>query len=198
MAMKRLQARADAQTADCEVSEVPGMRGVYWVRIGTTRYEVKLRDAEGARGLWVDGDAVDCAIDEAQLAALRRGEAQQVVFGERAVEAAVTILRAAAGAGSVNGTAPAGSKKRNGGARAKRRTGAVPGAQRAMMPGQVLRVLVEEGQRVEQGTILLVVEAMKMENELRADVAGIVASVDAKAGDRVGRGDLLVRIDAVA
>lgn len=65
---------------------------------------------------------------------------------------------------------------------------------RAPMPGLVRRVLVERGQHVEAGQGLLVLEAMKMENELRAEIAGQVHSVTASVGVAVGKNELLVEI----
>ncbi len=67
---------------------------------------------------------------------------------------------------------------------------------RAPMPGLVLRVLVEAGQHVQAGAPLVVVEAMKMENELRAPAAGQVAAVGVKEGQTVNPQDLLVSFHA--
>lgn len=66
---------------------------------------------------------------------------------------------------------------------------------RAPMPGLVLRVDVEEGQKVAEGQGLLIVEAMKMENELRAPAAGRVGRVRAAAGESVRRGDVLIEFE---
>jgi len=55
-------------------------------------------------------------------------------------------------------------------------------------------VEVSEGQGVEVGDGLVVVEAMKMENELRATLKGVVAHVHVKAGDRVEKGAALVTL----
>ncbi len=66
---------------------------------------------------------------------------------------------------------------------------------RAPMPGLVLRVDVEEGQGVSEGQGLLIVEAMKMENELRARAAGRVRRVHVTAGESVGRGDILIEFE---
>ena len=64
----------------------------------------------------------------------------------------------------------------------------------APMPGVVLAVNVTEGDRVEEGAVLGVLEAMKMELSLSAPVAGVVAVVAAVAGDRVGLGDALFEV----
>ncbi|MDX1532474.1 MAG: acetyl-CoA carboxylase biotin carboxyl carrier protein subunit [Rhodothermales bacterium] len=63
---------------------------------------------------------------------------------------------------------------------------------KAPMPGLVLQVLVEPGQAVEEGQGLVVLEAMKMENELTAQAAGTVAEVHCAPGSAVGKNDLLI------
>ena len=73
-------------------------------------------------------------------------------------------------------------------------TAALPGLEplRAPMPGLVLRVDVDEGEEVAPGQGLLIVEAMKMENELRARAAARVVRVHVAAGQSVRRGDVLI------
>jgi len=66
---------------------------------------------------------------------------------------------------------------------------------RAPMPGLVVRVLVEPGQEVEAGDGLVVMEAMKMENELAAEQAGTVAEIRAEEGETVNQDDVLVRLE---
>jgi biotin carboxyl carrier protein len=66
----------------------------------------------------------------------------------------------------------------------------------AAMPGRVLRVLVARGDRVTQGQPILVLEAMKMENEVKSPRDGAVASVETVAGQAVSQGDVLVRFEA--
>lgn len=63
---------------------------------------------------------------------------------------------------------------------------------RAPMPGLVLSIAVEVGQAVQAGDGLLVLEAMKMENELRAEAGGTVKAVHIQPGDAVGKGALLI------
>jgi pyruvate carboxylase subunit B len=64
----------------------------------------------------------------------------------------------------------------------------------APMPGMVVRVEVVPGQRVEAGAGLVVVEAMKMENELRAARAGVVEAVHVTVGQAVEKGESLVTV----
>ncbi len=79
---------------------------------------------------------------------------------------------------------------------APRRASAGSGAGVAIapMPGKVIRVLVSAGDRVEAGQALVVLEAMKMETMLRAELAGTVAVVAAAPGDMVDAGVVLVEI----
>ena len=69
---------------------------------------------------------------------------------------------------------------------------------RSPMPGTIVEVLVEVGQQVDMGDDLLILEAMKMENRLRAEICGVVEAIEVSSGDRVEDGDLLIRIAADA
>lgn len=64
----------------------------------------------------------------------------------------------------------------------------------APMPGKVVRVLVQTGDAVEAGQGLLVVEAMKMQNEMKASRAGTVLSLSVKQGATVAAGEVLATI----
>ncbi len=66
---------------------------------------------------------------------------------------------------------------------------------KSVMPGKVVRVLVQAGDQVEPGQGILVVEAMKMQNELKAPRAGTVTSINVKANDSVNAGVILVSIE---
>lgn len=62
----------------------------------------------------------------------------------------------------------------------------------APMSGNIWKVLVSEGQKVAEGDVLLILEAMKMETEIRANQAGTVQTISVKAGDAVNVGDSLM------
>jgi 3-methylcrotonyl-CoA carboxylase alpha subunit len=74
----------------------------------------------------------------------------------------------------------------------------VAGALTAPMPGKVITLLAEPGRKVEKGTPLLVLEAMKMEHTLRAPRAGVVKSFRFEPGDQVGEGAELVEFESDA
>jgi len=65
----------------------------------------------------------------------------------------------------------------------------------ASMPGRVVRLLVEVGADVEAGQGIVVVEAMKMQNEIKSPKKGIVRRIVAAAGDAVNAGDLLATVE---
>ena len=62
----------------------------------------------------------------------------------------------------------------------------------ALMPGVVVRIAVGEGQEVAAGEVLLVLEAMKMENEIRSDRSGTISKVHVAVGQQVQTGEPLV------
>lgn len=65
----------------------------------------------------------------------------------------------------------------------------------APMPGKVVRVQVEVGTTVEKGAGVIVVEAMKMQNEMKAPRAGVIMEVKVKPGDTVNAGDVLAVLE---
>jgi biotin carboxyl carrier protein len=66
---------------------------------------------------------------------------------------------------------------------------------RAPMPGKVVRLLAAEGQQVEAGQGLLVIEAMKMQNEIKAPTAGRLISLSIGEGATVAAGDVLAVLE---
>lgn len=66
----------------------------------------------------------------------------------------------------------------------------------APMPGKILEIPVSEGDDVEKGEAILILEAMKMENELKASVAGVIHSIQVKTGESVEKNQILLEIKA--
>ena len=95
----------------------------------------------------------------------------------------VSVEETAAGAAPV-AAAPAAAPKAAAGA-----AGAV--TVKAPMPGNILDVKVAAGASVKAGDVLVILEAMKMENEISAPQDGTIASIDVRKGDTVNSGDVL-------
>ncbi len=66
---------------------------------------------------------------------------------------------------------------------------------KAPMPGLILSLKVEEGQEVEEGQSLLILEAMKMENNFSSPRAGIIKSIAVKEGQAVDKGQILIEFE---
>ena len=163
----------------------------YTVEVGEKSFEVEI----DAGRITVDGRPVDASLGGPSSSALRRfkrgtsanallatpgDEPGSWVIGFKGCRLPVQVLNARARAMRAAGT----------------RIGAqaAAGTLRAPMPGLVLRVLVAEGAAVEGGQGLVVIEAMKMENEIKALGAATVARVLAKPGDRVEKGAPLLEL----
>ena len=75
----------------------------------------------------------------------------------------------------------------------------VPGGSQSMvnspLPGTILAIKVAEGDAVSQGQTLVILEAMKMENEIPSPVEGKISSIKIKKGDSVSTGDLLLVLE---
>ena len=74
-------------------------------------------------------------------------------------------------------------------------SGLAQGAFRSPMPGKVIAVPVQTGDRVEPGTTLAVVEAMKMENAIKTESSGVVSAVHCKPGELISPEDVLVELE---
>ena len=108
----------------------------------------------------------------------------------------VSVEETAAGAAPVAAAAPAAPaapKAAPAPAAAPKAAGAV--AVKAPMPGNILDVKVAAGASVKAGDVLVILEAMKMENEIVAPQDGTVASINVHKGDTVNSGDTLVSMN---
>ncbi len=101
-----------------------------------------------------------------------------------AVQKAIQEVKSAPKAAAVNTAAPAAKKP------AANSTGTVT----APMPGTVIRIEKGEGQAVKAGDLVLVLEAMKMENEILAPADGTITNMNCTAGGTVAGGDVLFEV----
>jgi biotin carboxyl carrier protein len=65
----------------------------------------------------------------------------------------------------------------------------------SFIPGTVIKIMVEVGQRVEKGDELMILDAMKMQNKIKAALSGKVKSINVKKGDKVSRGTLMTELE---
>lgn len=69
------------------------------------------------------------------------------------------------------------------------------GSIKAPMPGLIIDVMVKPGDKIEEGTPLLVLSAMKMENVLLAEGEGVIKSIEVKKDDAVEKGQLIIEME---
>jgi biotin carboxyl carrier protein len=158
----------DGSPVEVDLRELPS--GSLEVLVGNRRVDVDLAFAPGALSVRVDGRIVDLTTEGTppELGIIASGHRSYVrVESDR--------MRAAAAA-------------------AAHRPSASEDMVRSPMPGRIVRVLVAPGDAIEPGQPLVVVEAMKMENEIRAKRAGTVAEVLVAAGATVEGNAKLLRL----
>jgi biotin carboxyl carrier protein len=153
-------------------------------------FRVEVRGKDGRYTVTLDGRALEVDHQETgngfvslilegrsyELGLLRTGGSYTVAFPDDTL--VVVIVGAARGAQGL-----------------PRRAAGGPARLTAPMPGKLVRVLVEPGQAVEAGQGLVVMEAMKMENELRAPRSGRVQQVLVREGQAVETGALLAVVE---
>jgi acetyl-CoA/propionyl-CoA carboxylase biotin carboxyl carrier protein len=170
-------------------------------------------DAETCRDLIEDREWLkQLAFPPAEKAAEKdgNGQAGEAVEQSYTVEVSgkrfdVKVIGPPAAAGAVNGTAPLAPEGAVATRRPPRRSeaarsGGGGGGDTLTSPlqGTVLKVAVEQGAEVEEGALVAVIEAMKMENEITAHKAGVVAELPIAVGASVATGDTLAVISAGA
>jgi biotin carboxyl carrier protein len=65
----------------------------------------------------------------------------------------------------------------------------------SFIPGTVLDVFIEPGQNVTKGQVLMILDAMKMQNKLKCNIDGKVKSITVKKGDKVSKGTVLLELE---
>lgn len=138
------------------------------------RYQLELRDLDNSEYMLLDGDTVyNCRVEQ--------GYTQPADLEVSLLGVNYTIKL----------TDPKRLRSAQSGAEHDKGTARIV----APMPGKVVRILVEAGTKVAAGAGILVVEAMKMQNEMKAPKSGNVVSIDAEVGSTVNAGDVLAVIE---
>ncbi len=164
-------ARIGERDYECVVEPA---NGALYVTVGGHRYRADLRHipASHTYSLLLDGRSYEFALRE-------QGEEMELSGGAGGFLVRVEDARThAARQATVGGRESSG-----------------PRLVRASMPGIVREVLVEAGAQVVKGQPLLILEAMKMQNEIRADRAATVRAILAVAGDTVEKGQALAELE---
>jgi biotin carboxyl carrier protein len=168
-----------ARISDRDAAIAIAPRGAHFeVRVDGREHRVEMSGSGALRALVIDGRVLDLAVWKTPLGETRRGQsAWEVALGGRVYAVALAdplrSARAAADAAHAGG----------------------PVEVRAVMPGKVVAVLAAEGRDVEMGAGLLVVEAMKMANEITAPRKGTVKTIVVSPGDAVETGALLAVLE---
>jgi biotin carboxyl carrier protein len=163
----------------------------YFVTVNGRAHEVVLEERAGALSVEVDGKPLDFAYEEVddlgQVLALRDGRSYGLSIEGDATRAAVTL------AGHFYDVQLEDERERAARA-AERQSARGGGVVASVMPGVVVELLVKPGDSVEKGQALLILSAMKMQNEISAPAAGVVECVHVVAGQPVAAGARLVTL----
>ena len=165
----------------------------YFVEVNGRERVVELSERLGRLSVLVDGEPVEVDYGDVdglgQLLVLSGGESFGVSVEGDTNRMGITI------AGHLYDVAIEDERERAASA-AERAAAKRGGLVKSVMPGVVFELLVEPGQAVEEGQPLLILEAMKMQNELAAPTSGLVREVHVRQGEAVAGGAKLVTLEA--
>jgi biotin carboxyl carrier protein len=138
------------------------------------RYELKVFELDGRGYLFIsDGQVFDCRVEGRP----QSGGTIDVIVGTERYAIAITDPKRLRGSKAVD-------------------THTIEAAHIvAPMPGKVVRVLVDVGEQISAGSGIMVVEAMKMQNEMKSPKAGVVVALNVQVGATVNRGDVLAVVE---
>ena len=177
-----------AKVDGADVQVVAGPDGA--VAVGADRFEAKVaKPAADRRMVEIGGKGYEVRVIEGSA---DTGKYVLELSGERIPIVVTDVMKGGASAarGRDPGAAAAAAAKRT----AKPAEAGGEGV-RAPMPGKIVDVFVEPGGKVDAGDVVIILEAMKMENELRAPKKATVKSVLVKKGDPAQGGQLLVALE---
>lgn len=163
----------------------------YFVTVNGRDHEVELDLRPGSLRVRVDGKDLDFTCQEVddlgQVVAIRDGKSFGLSIEGDGSQAAVTI------AGHFYDVRLEDERERAAGA-AERATSRQGGVVHSVMPGVVVEILVKRDQAILKGQPLLILSAMKMQNEIAAPSAGVVADIHVSPGQAVRAGARLVTL----
>jgi pyruvate carboxylase subunit B len=165
----------------------------YFVEVGGEEHEVEVVERLGMLRVRYDGEPLEVSYDEVdrlgQVALFVGRRSYGVSIEGDANSCHVTV------AGHLYKVEIEDERERAAHAAARERS-ADGGVVKSVMPGVVVTLLVEPGETVEAGHPLLILEAMKMQNEITAPAAGVVGTLHVAEGDAVAAGAALVTLSA--
>ncbi|MEW6074465.1 MAG: biotin/lipoyl-containing protein [Planctomycetota bacterium] len=167
----------------------------YFVTVNGAPHEVELSERLGELLVRYDGAPLDVRFEEVDRlgqVALYVGDASYAVSIEGNASSAVVTV-----AGALY-TIEIEDERERAAHSAARASGGHGGVVKSVMPGVVIELLAREGEVVAKGQPLLILEAMKMQNEIAAPMAGIVKGFHVAEGEAVGNGAKLVTLAAPA
>jgi len=163
----------------------------YFITMGGRLREVELEERLGEVRVTVDGEPLDLSYEEVdrlgQVVLLSEGRSFAVSIEGDESRVGVTLA-------GYHYAMEIEDERERAAHVAERDAGKSGGVVVATMPGVVMEILVEPGQAVEAGAPLLILEAMKMQNEIAAPSGGVVKSVHVTPGQAVGSGERLVTL----
>lgn len=168
-----IKLKAEVAGKDHRIS-IQRRESVVIAQVDGRRYELELRDLGDNEYLLIDGNTIyNCCVEKSL------NHPHEIKVSLRGVSYTIKL------------TDPKRLRSAQSGAQHDKGTAQIV----APMPGKVVRVLVQAGAEVEAGAGILVVEAMKMQNEMKAPKAGQVISIHAQEGSTVNAGDVLAVIE---
>jgi len=163
----------------------------YYVSVNGRPHEVEVIERLGELQVKVDGQPFDASYEEVddlgQVVLLHDGKSYGLSVEGDQNQVAITL------AGHFYDVKLEDEREKAAHA-AERASGKGGGVVTSVMPGVVVEVLVKKGQEIEKGAPLLILSAMKMQNEINAPLAGVVKDVHVAAGQAVSAGAKLVTI----
>ena len=169
-----MKLKATVSSTDHEVSLVL-RSGAAAVEVDSRHYDLEVRELRRGEYLLINGSNLyKCRVEQKRAA---HGESFEVVLRGRNYEVAIIDPK----------------RLRSGQSSAADHPGAAEIV--ATMPGKIVRMLLAVGANVEAGAGVIVVEAMKMQNEMKAPKAGVVVSINTEEGATVNAGDVLAVIE---